>query len=479
LELVTMSVKIINGAGAGELGVETTSKAARNILYNAAGQPITRKHNQARDEANDEAFIMGGYNDGNYRHLRTDRTGGQAVALNTSLLTESFEGTVFPAARWAAIAITMTATQTAAAGLLLNSGTITTINTGYLIKSLRPFVKMQRAPLHFKARARIAHVANSVAELGFGDATGANTANANGAYWQYTSGGAVQPVLTYNGVDITGAAVTGLNASNFYTWDVIIDDDEAVFMVQDTSTGLILAERSIKMPATQARLFAVTRLSAIARLYNTASAPASAPQMVVSTVDVVMLDVMANKPWKEQMAESGYGAPYQPVTQVQAAQWVNSAFPASATLSNTAAGYTTLGGLFQFAAVAGAATDYVLFGFQVPSPYAFVLDWIDIETWNTGAAAATTPTLLVWGLGLDQSAVSLATGGIARVGLGAQSFPIGAAIGAKAERISQSFDTPLITNPGRFLTIILRMPVGTATASEVFQGMVNLRGRFE
>ena len=63
-------------------------------------------------------------------------------------------------------------------------------------KSLRSFAKMQRAPLHFKARARIAHVNDSVAELGFGDATGSNTANANGAYWQYTSGGDVQPVLT-------------------------------------------------------------------------------------------------------------------------------------------------------------------------------------------------------------------------------------------------------------------------------------------
>ena len=71
-----------------------------------------------------------------------------------------------------------------------------------------------------------------------------------------------------------------------------------------------------------------------------------------------------SKPWKEQMAESGYGAPYLPVTQVQAAQWANSAAPASAALSNTAAGYATLGGLFQFAAVAGAATDYALFGFQ-------------------------------------------------------------------------------------------------------------------
>jgi hypothetical protein len=44
---------------------------------------------------------------------------------------------------------------------------------------------------------------------------------------------------------------------------------------------------------------------------------------------------------------------------------------------------------------------------------------------------------------------------------------------------TQNFDTPLVTNPGRFLTVILRMPVGTATASEVFQGLVNLRGRWE
>jgi hypothetical protein len=463
---------------AGLLAVDTASKAARGILYNSAGQPVTRRQGAARDEANDEAFITGAVNDGNYRHLRADRLGGQAVALNTMLLTESFEGSALPSSRWNPVTLTMSSSVSPSTGHLLNSGSITTANTGYMHKSLRPFAKMQRAPLHFKARARIAHVASAVAELGFGDATGANTANTNGAYWQYTSGGAVLPVLTYNGVDITGAPVTGLSAANFYTWDVLLDDDRAVFTVQDTSTGLILAERSIRLPVTQAKLFAATRLFAFYRLYNTASAPASAAQMIVSALDVVLLDSMIAKPWKEQMAEAGYGAPYQPVTQVQAAQWVNSAFPASATLSNTAAGYTTLGGLFQFAAVAGAATDYALFGFQAPAPYAFVLDGIDIETWNTGAAVATTPTLLVWALGVDQSAVSLA-GTIARVGLGAQSFPIGAAVGAKAERISQNFDTPLITSPGRFLTVILRMPVGTATASELFQGQINLRGRFE
>jgi hypothetical protein len=231
---------------AGNLAVETAAKAARGILYNAAGQPVTRKHNQGRDEANDEGFIMAGYNDGNYRHLRTDRTGGLAVALNTSLLTESFEGGNLPSARWAAINTTMAASQSAAAGLLFNSAAIITASSGYMLKSLRGFQKPQRAPLHLKARARFAHVANAVIELGLGDAATFNGANANGAYWQVTAGGAVQPVLSYNGVDITGAAVSGLNPANFYTWDVLVDDDEAMFMVQDTSTGLILAERSIK-----------------------------------------------------------------------------------------------------------------------------------------------------------------------------------------------------------------------------------------
>jgi hypothetical protein len=463
---------------AGLLAVETASKAARGILYNAAGLPVTRKHNQSRDEANDEGFVMAGVNDGNYRHVRTDRTGGMAVALNTMLLTESFENSSLPASRWAAINTTMAAAISPASGVVFNSASITTINTGYLLRSLRSFLKQQRAPLHFKARARLAQVANSVIELGFGDAGAFNGANTNGAYWQVTSGGSVQPVLTYYGVDITGAAVPGLNPANFYTFDVMLDDDEAIFMVQDTSTGIIIAERSIKLPLTQAKLFAVTHLVAIARLYNTASAPASAPQMVLASVDVLLLDVMTNKPWKEQLAESGYGAPLTPTGFAQAAQWANSAAPASATLSNTAAGYTTLGGLFQFAAVAGAATDYALFGFQAPSPYAFILDGIDIETWNTGAAVAATPTLLVWGLGVDQTGVTLASSAT-RVGVGAQQLATGAAIGAKAERISQNFDTPLITNPGRFLDVILRMPVGTATAAQVVQGMVNLRGRFE
>lgn len=39
-----------------------------------------------------------------------------------------------------------------------------------------------------------------------------------------------------------------------------------------------------------------------------------------------------------------------------------------------------------------------------------------------------------------------------------------------------SFDTPVYCASGRFLHIILRIPVGTATASQVIAGMVSVNG---
>ncbi len=465
---------------AGLLAVETASKAARGILYNAAGQPVTRRQGAARDEANDEAFIMAGVNDGSYRHLRADRSGGQASALNTMLFTESYDTAAISQLRWLTLNSTMTSSVSVAGGHVLNSTNLTTASIGFLNKTLRAFIKMQRAPLHFRARARVAHVGNAVAELGFGDASSFNGAHANGAYWQYTAGGAVQPVLTYNGVDMNAAPVAGLESTKYYTWDVLLFDDEARFIVQDTSTGLMIAERSIKLPATQAKMFANSRVFGFYRLFHTASPPASAPQLIVTQADVVMLDVMTNKPWSHQMALSGYGLEVSPITLSPTVNWANSAAAANAALSNTAAGYSLMMGRFQFAAVAGLETDYALFGFQVPSHYSLVCTGVEIDTFNMGAAVATTMTNLEWWLGFDQSALSLATAGINRTGLGGQSFDIGAPIGKRADRISVDFSSsPKITNPGRFQTIILKMPVATATASQIIRGTVNVRGYWE
>jgi hypothetical protein len=341
-------------------------------------------------------------------------------------------------------------------------------------------MKCQKSPLQAKFRARLNHYNNSVMELGFGDAATFNGANTTGAYWQMTASGVLQPVVTFNSVDITGTDIaSSINKSSYYTFDVIMDDDEANFICQDTSTGLIISDQSIKLPLTGGRLLSATQIPVMARLYNTGVAPATASQMILTDTYVLALDNFQNKPWSTVMACNYRGAPNHPFTGTQLPNYTNSVAATSATLSNTAAGYTTLGGLWQFAAVGGAATDYALFGFTVPTNSNLVVTGIDIESYNLGAAVATTPTLLTWSAGVNSSAVSLATASLNRITLGVQSLAVGAAIGATAQRISKIFSTPLVVSSGRFFHIILRMPVATATGSQVIAGMVTIDGYFE
>lgn len=470
--------QIQSGASSDLLTIEPGSKAARAALYDDIGNPLSTGINDK--PADPHGFISIALNDGRAVPNRADRFGSLATASHTTLLAESFEGTTINLIRWNPIATTMASTQSSVAGLTLNSGNITTINTGYFLKSSRSILKTQRSPLHTKMRARLDRVNNSVMELGFGDATTFNGIHTTGAYWQVTSGGVVQPVLTFNSVDITGDNITGLlNTTDYFTFDVVVDDDSAIFYVQNTSTGIILSRQTIPLPVTAQRLFSASASYAFARLYNTGTAPASAPHLFLTDVYVAGLDVNHNKPWSHVMASIDRGHTSQVFSGAQLAQWANSAAPANATLSNTAAGYATLGGLFSFAAVAGAVTDYALFGFQVPVPANLIITGVDIDVWNTGAAVATTPTVLAWALGVGSTAVSLATATVMRRGLGVQALPVATPIGGTAQRLSKQFDTPLNVSAGRFLHLILRMPVGTATASQVIQGMANFEGYFD
>lgn len=474
--------QIQSGVTGDLLTIHPTAKAARALLYGPDGSLITRQHGEARSTS-DYGLAMAGLNDDNYRAIRTDRMGNPGVALNNVLFSEPFEGaTVSSPNRITLATTTFTQAQTASAGLNLNSGAVNTSGSAALLTTNRRFIKLQRAPLHLKARARLAHVTNAVMELGFGAPANQTSAPTVGAYFQVTTAGVVQGVWTFNGVDVTTSAFSMPSGwqSNYYVFDVILDDDEVVFFIQDTSTGLIIGEKKIQIPLTGVRMWDASRLPAYARLHFP-SAPASAATLILASLDVVLLDAFMNKPWAHTAAHSGLGSEVHPTTFAQAAQWANSAAPASATLSNVAAGYTTLGGLWQFAAVAGAATDYALFGFTVPAPYSFVCTGVEIDAYNTGAAVATTPSLLVWGLSPDQTAISLATATNRRVALGSQSFVVGAAIGARADRaISVDFSNgPLVTNPGRILVLVLRMPVATATASQVIAGTATFKGYFE
>jgi len=183
------------------------------------------------------------------------------------------------------------------------------------------------------------------------------------------------------------------------------------------------------------------------------------------------------------MAGMGHGSLTSPTTFLQLANYANSAAPASATLSNTAAGYTTLGGQWQFAAVGAAETDFALFGFTNPTPYTFYIKRVTIAAWNMVAAVATTATNLQWGLAFNSSAVSLATA--------APYTPMRKAIGDMFAPITTTLSGHTFTGspvtwegtepifPGRFFHVILKIPVGTATATEIIRGTCVVDGGFD
>lgn len=454
--------------------------SGRIMLYDTAGNPMVFQDRTAIGASPFGVPVMG-KNDATARVIRVDKYGSVRTAVETLMLHDDVEGATLNTQLWTSTATTMTSSQSAT-GITLNASAITTINTGIMLVSQKQIPKMPSAPLKFRTRLRYTLVSNQGAEFGFGSPSAVTTVQiANGAFWQITTGGAINPVVAFNGTNVaTGTNVAGsLSTSNYYFFDIVVDDDKAIFIVQDASTGAVISEQTLQIPITQQRVWAVTHLPVFYRIYNGGSAPASAGQLIITDTYCALMDVATNKPWSHQLAGNCQGQEVSPTAFTQTHQFANSAAPASATLSNTAAGYTTLGGLWQFAAVAGAATDYCLFGFTVPAPYSFCCTGIRIGAWNTGAAVATTPTLLVWGIGGNGASANLSTGGHLRLPIGSQSFAVGAAVGANVPDIAEAFTEPVRTESGKNFAVILRMPVGSATASQVVAGSVLVKGYFE
>lgn len=463
-------------------GADVTLDALHIQLRDSATGAALAKANRATFGATSQGLPIVGLNDDNFRMIRTDRFGGLASALHTPMFSEPFENATINTQRLVSASATFVPAQTAL-GWSANSTALTTANAHANITSRQQFAKQQRIPMQLKARIRATRLANVQHEIGWGSPS-TTTVPVNGSFIRLANDTATL-VNVFNGVETQVTLASSLAAlsaswdSEFFTIDVILDDDEAVGIIQATDTGLILAEARYQMPRTSNRLWAVSHLPVFARSFIGATAAASAPTFIVSDMMVTALDAHSSYDAATLQAINEFGALANPTTGIQLQQFTNSSEPASATLSNTATSNPTLGGKFQFAAPAGAATDFALFGFQVPAPYQLVIHGISIDTWNSGAASAITPTRLEWGIATNLTAVSLATPSHLRRVLGSQSIPIATAVGARADRaIDRAFRSPMICEPGLFLDIILRVPVGTATASQVIAGSVDIDGYF-
>lgn len=473
---------IINGVTTGTgTEVDTVPKASRSSLYDILGNALAVLR-ASNTPATPSGLPMAGVNGNSWRVLRLDRIGSVRTGFDNLLLHDDVEGATLNTQLWNQVLTGYTITQTTATGIEFNAGNTFASGSNATLISQKEFSKTQLQPLRMRKRARIVPQTNAIHEIGFGKPNGIVAQIPTGAFWRYTSSGALVPVIAYNGSDSnTGTDISGLiNSANYYTWGVIVDDDNVLFTVQDVSTGRVINEQALQIPLSQPKMFSATHVPVFVRSYIGGTAAPAAPKIFLSDSAVVGLDLFVNKQWSHQVAlANAGGAEVNPSTFAQTENNTNSTAPASATLSNTAAGYTTKGGKFQFVAVAGAETDYALFAFTVPSPYTFVCTGIHIDAYNTVVAVATTATLLEWAVANNSSAVSLATAGLTRTVVGVQSFAIGAAVGAQANVIDLMFDAPLRTEGSRIMHVIVKMPIGTATATEIFRGQVMLKGYFE
>jgi hypothetical protein len=417
-------------------GVDVTLDALHTQLRRTSdGGPLTLAEGASTDGA--QGILILGENDSNARAVRVDRSGGIASASAVTKLNEPFDSATVNTLRWIVATTTFVPSQTTT-GWSANSTNLATANAVASLTSFRQFASPQRSPLQAKIRARVPETSNVTADFGFGAPSGV-AAPVNGAFWRAASG-AILPVLTFAGVEIAaGTDIAGLiDPALFYTWDIWKDDDGAVFTVHNTADDTIVSEQHLQLPAGTARMFAVSHIPVYVRMFNGPIAPSvGTSAFVVSDLTVLTLDAAAPEPVAQQASANSMGGNVNPQTGVSIVTHTNSTEPANATLSNVAAGYTTLGGKFRFAAVAGAATDYCLFGIQIPAPAEYVLTGLDIGLENLGAVSATTATLLEWFVAYGGATVSLADATHRRIPIpDSQSIPVGAVIGAAFPKVT-------------------------------------------
>ncbi len=385
-----------------------------------------------------------------------------------------------------------TLTMTWGGGFLTtNGGNVTTTGTACQIQTYKHFPLLGTGSAYVEMSMAIASAVPTNMVLDFGAALPAAAGTSlflDGVYFRLNSSGLVG-VLNNNGTETTTSPFTGFTftLNQVYKFIIVVNSTDIEFWVNDGLLGELPRQNGTGMPVYSGSL-------PIAIRQHHTGATSTAFQAKFANYNVNIGGVDTDRLWATAMAGQGMHGLVAPdgFTAGQTSNNANSAAPTSATLSNTAAGYTTLGGQFQFAAVAGAETDYALFAYQVTAPTtsitgrSLIIRGIWIDSYVTGAAIATTSTLLQWSAAVGSTAVSLATADAAatrspkRISLGVQSFLVGAAIGARAsDRIDVNLDAPITVEPGTFFHIILKIPVSTATASQIIRGIVGVNSYWE
>ena len=399
---------------------------------------------------------------------------------------DDISGTAVDYRIWTTSVTTMAISQ-ASGAIVLNSAGITTASTSAQIQSLNFFTNFRESSNYLTMSLKPEGVpeSNATCEVGFGTASGTSSPT-DGVFFRWNSSGEFRCVINFGGSESMSPALPAPAQGMFSSFEIVWNSLQVIFnYIDNTSTE----QRYVfSVPPANPMMTAVSRQPVFARVYTGGTPPSSVPKLSLGEVCVNRKLLQFSDTWHDQLLTSMDRGSHQNVLTPfdQTCNWGNSAAPASATLSNTTAGYTTLGGRFGFAPVAGTATDYALFAYQIPAGFRLFVEGINVTAYNTTGASPATNCILDWGLGLNANAVSLATAdsfpgtvGTRRIPLGSMSLPTGSAAGIMfANPINIQFNTSLIINPGRYLHVILRIPSSGTGGTSVIQGVVGINGFF-
>lgn len=429
------------------------------------------------------------------------------ISGDMPLFNDTIEGAALNTNLWTTSTNVMTIAQ-GGGFITLNAGSSLAAGAYAILQSNKQFLKLVGNALFFQGviswlpTTQSVTVAGAVYEFGLANFSATTLPVADGVFIRTTAAGDTYIVQSFNNQEELTEIVLASDgkefkpqSGHFYLFEIILTDEHINIEIVDLGTtteepGTVnLVRMTVTLISLRPAPFSVSHIPLSARVYNQVATNA-APQFFLGGFEVSQLDAVSSpRPWGEMLVINQKGAYQGPNTTTgltQTANHANSTSPVSAVLSNTAAGYTTLGGRYQFAAPLGAVTDYCLFGYQVPAGVDLLIKKLRITAMNIGATVATTATILDWAIAVNSSAVSLATAEAPpttwaprRIDVGMHGFIVGDVIGAGKPDIVVDFGDGIVCNGGRFVQIIVQVPVGTATASQIIRGDVAIIGIFE
>lgn len=454
---------------------------------------------------NDPGLVTG------YVSLRSPETSMDyrlRAGIDNIMFDDSFIATTQNTNLWAYTFATMTAAQPGAGTVNFGAVQGTTSAHGAFMRTFQYFSLMGASGITGEidfGQFTAALVTDEVWLAGFGIPSAAVTPPTDGAWFMLTSAG-LQGITYYSGVLTSSGVLLTLGdytPGEIYKHVIVISDTEVQFWRNDGTQDILLG--TVLTPAASGKAYQSRALPFFMQKYNT-GAVSSTNTMRVSSVTVTALDVMNSKPFGHQMAAAGKSAYVGQNGQTMGTtQFIGTITtgsspqaPTAAAGSNTTANVTGLGGCGAINAAAGAATDFIATSYTNPASTINIpgknlyITGIAISVINSGAAVATTPTTLLWTLAFGQTAVSLQTaetGSFAtatthaprRIQLGYTSAPIGAAIGTPYDKeLIRRFDGgPIVVRPGESIATVMKITVGTATASQTITFNVTFDGYWE